>query len=91
MARAAMDEHCHMVFQQATSLDLNSCIQVIEIESFPELVDRYGPSAGDSIIERMSERLSGVIRDGDTIGQIGDARFVVCVATVRQLSLELCI
>lgn len=91
MARAAMNDHCHTVFQQAASQDLNSCIYVIEIESFPELVERYGAAAGDTIIERMSKRLSGVMRNGDAIGQIGDARFAICFTPVRQLSLELCI
>jgi len=91
LARAPMAEHCEIVFRKATDDDLNSCVYVIEIERFAELVDRYGAAAGDTMIRRMGERLSGMIRDGDTVGQIGDARFAVCLSPVRQLTLELCI
>jgi diguanylate cyclase (GGDEF)-like protein len=91
LARGPMTELCEAVFHQTTDSDLNSCIHVIEIEGFSELVDRYGSAAGDTMIQRMGERLSGVMRDGDAVGQIGDARFAVCVSPVRQLTLELCI
>jgi len=91
LARAPMMERCETIFAQATAGDLNSCLHIIEIEGFTDLVDRHGPAAGDSIIQHMGERLTGVMRDGDVIGQIGDARFAVCVTPVRQLSLELCI
>ncbi len=91
LAHEPMAERCRSVFADAVANQLHSCIHVIEIEEFAELVDRYGPAAGDTIIERMGQRLSGVMRDGDLIGQIGDARFAICVSPVRQLSLELCI
>lgn len=91
LAHGAMSELCERTFTQATDTGWQSCIHVIEIDGFPDLVDRYGRAAGDTVIQRMGERLKGVIRDGDTIGQIGDARFAICVDPVRQLSLELCI
>lgn len=91
LARTAMAAKCEEIFSQAAHDDLSSCIHAIEIEGFADLVDRFGPAAGDTIIKRMGERLSSVMRDGDVIGQMGDARFAVCTSPVRQLSLELCI
>jgi len=91
LARPAMTTHCEKIFNDATETGYQSCVQVIEIEAFADLVDRYGPAAGDTIIQRIGERLTGIMRDGDTVGQIGDARFAVCAQPVRQLSLELCI
>jgi diguanylate cyclase (GGDEF)-like protein len=91
LGRAAMAARCEAVFDETTQSGLNSCIHVIEIEGFSDLLDRHGTTAGDTVIQRMGERLSGVMRDGDAIGQIGDARFAVCISPVRQLSLELCI
>ena len=91
LRRGPMAERCEAVFTEATETGLNSCIHVIEIEKFAELVDQYGPAAGDTIIQRIGERLSSTMRDDDAIGQIGDARFAVCAHPVRQLSLELCI
>jgi len=91
LARGPMSDRCEAIFTQASGEGLHSSIHVIEIEAFSDLVDRYGRAAGDSIIEQMGHRLAGVMRDGDSVGQIGDARFAVCVKPVRQLSLELCI
>jgi diguanylate cyclase (GGDEF)-like protein len=91
MTRAAMEAHCEEVFDHAQENDLNSCIHMIEIEGFADFSERYGATAAETIIQRMGERLTGIVRDGDVIGQIGDARFVVCVTPMRQLSLELCI
>ncbi|KIN73827.1 putative bifunctional diguanylate cyclase/phosphodiesterase [Sulfitobacter guttiformis] len=91
LARAAMVEKCDTIAAEADETGLLSCIHIIEIVSFPDLLERFGTEAGETVIARMAERLTGVMRDGDTIGQLGDARFAVCTSPVRQLSLELCI
>lgn len=89
--RQAMASHCEKVFSQTVETGQHSCIYMLEIEDFSALIERYGPAAGDSVVERIAERMKGVLREGDMIGQMGDARFAVCVSPVRQLSLELCI
>lgn len=91
LSRKAMAERCKVLFEQAAESNQHSCLHVIEIEGFVDLIDRFGPAASDVVIDRMSTRLTSVMRDGDLIGQIGDARFAVCVDPVRHLSLELCI
>lgn len=91
LARLPMIAKCEAVYREATESELSSCLHVIEIEGFTDLIDRFGPTAGDTIIQRMGERIAGTMRDGDFIGQIGDARFAICASPVRQLSLELCI
>ncbi len=91
LARAPMTAKCEDIFAKTSAAELAACIHVIEIEGFSDLIDRFGPAAGDTIVQRMGERLIGIMRDGDSIGQIGDARFAVCTSPVRQLPLELCI
>ena len=91
LPRSAMAARCEATFEEAAETGQLSCIYAIEIEDFANLTDRYGPAAADTIVERIGERLKAVMRDDDVIGQIGEARFAVCVAPVRQLSLELCI
>jgi len=48
LARPAMTTHCEKIFNDATETGYQSCVQVIEIEAFADLVDRYGPAAGDT-------------------------------------------
>lgn len=91
LSRDAMAAHCEAIWNEASQNGMQSCVHVIEIEGFAGIIDRYGPGAGDAVLSRIGERLAGIMRDDDHIGQIGDARFAVCTAPVRQLSLELCI
>ena len=88
LGRDPMTMRCKTLFAHARDNGLQSCIHVIEIEGFADLVDRYGPIAGDAVIQQMGARLTGAMRDGDLIGHIAEARFAVCVTPVRQLSLE---
>ncbi len=91
LPRVMMEKRCEEIYRDASNKGLNSCVHVIEVEEFSSLIDRYGPAAGDTVLKRLAERLSGVMRDDDSVGHIGDARFAVCVTPVRQLTLELCI
>ncbi len=91
LSRAAMDHRCAEIFERASDEGLLSCIHVVEIDNYADVIDRYGQAAGDTILQRMGEQLTGAMRDGDLIGHIGDARFAICTSPVRQLSLELCI
>ena len=91
LARGPMTTRCTEMWLDAHENGLHSCVHVVEIEGFTDLVDRYGPAAGDAILARVGERLIGTMRGDDVVGQIGDARFAICAAPVRQLSLELCI
>lgn len=91
LAREPMLERCKDIYRRAAGDGLQSCIHTIEIEALAEIVDRHGPAAGEAVMHQMAERIIGVMRDDDSVGQIGDARFAICVQPVRQLSLELCI
>ncbi|MBB3992739.1 diguanylate cyclase (GGDEF)-like protein [Sulfitobacter undariae] len=91
LARWPMLTHCEKVFTATTETGLHSSVYVLEVESFSDLIDRYGSAAGDVVIQRVGERLSAMMPDGDVIGQIGDARFAICTKPTRALTLELCI
>ncbi|WP_299567489.1 bifunctional diguanylate cyclase/phosphodiesterase [uncultured Sulfitobacter sp.] len=91
LTRTALEARCGEVFDACCEAGLLSCMHIVEIDNFSEVIDRYGQSAGDAVLQRMGDRLSGAMREGDFIGHIGEARFAVCVSPVRQLSLELCI
>ena len=87
----AMTKRAEEIWHQAAETRMLSCLYMVEIDSFSDMINRYGVAAGETVIERMSKRLTGVMRDGDVIGQIDEARFAICLHPVQQLSLELCI
>lgn len=70
---------------------LKSVCLMLEIEELQEVVGRHGPAAADMLMERVSERMVAALRPGDRSARLGETRFGICLAPVRQLDLELSI
>ena len=49
----------------------------LDLDGFKEVNDRYGHSAGDTVLVATAARISTVIRPSDTVGRIGGDEFVV--------------
>ncbi|MEM8731602.1 MAG: bifunctional diguanylate cyclase/phosphodiesterase [Pseudomonadota bacterium] len=79
------------IYTETESSGLRSTCFMVEIDEYRQMVERHGQSAGDIIMARTGERLAATLRSGDTLARLGDSRFAVCLAPVRQLDLELSI
>ncbi|MBB97479.1 MAG: diguanylate cyclase [Rhodobacteraceae bacterium] len=79
------------IYDQTEMSDLRSACFMIEIDDYRLVVERHGQSAGDLVMARTGERLVSAVRTADTVARLGDSRFAICLAPVRQLDLELCI
>ncbi len=89
--RDTFDEVVEQTHARVRESGLISATMMLELNEQTQLVDRYGQSAMDMIVQRTSERIAGVLRQGDHVALLGDVRFGMCLAPVRQLDLELCI
>lgn len=83
----ALDE----VYHDCEVSALRSVCFMIDVDEYRQIVERHGQSAGDVVMGRCGERVMSVLRTGDTVARVGDSRFAICLAPVRQLDLELCI
>ena len=84
---AIVDQIC----EETEATGLRSVCYMIEIDDFRQVLERHGQGAGDLVMARTGERLVATLRSGDTVARLGDSRFAICLAPVRQLDLELCI
>jgi len=50
---------------------------VIDIRGYRKFNSRYGPLAGDELLERVAQRLCGTTREHDWIARIGDDEFAL--------------
>lgn len=61
---------------------------LVALDDFEELLDRYGRSATDRVIERISDRISATLRHGDLVVRLEDDVVAVILTPVRILDLE---
>lgn len=49
----------------------------IDLDGFKPVNDSYGHSVGDAVLEAVGERLSGIVREEDTLARLGGDEFLV--------------
>ena len=62
------------------------CI-LLELDEYTDTRERFGGATSDSLMAQLTERVSSVLRNRDTVRRIEDNLLAVCIAPVRQLDL----
>ena len=76
--------------QQISSARLeehSGALLFLDLDRFKEINDVFGHSVGDGVLIQAAERITSLVRDGDTVARLGGDEFVVVLPNVRNESI----
>jgi len=74
--RSLYDDRLRMAMTRARRDGREVAVALIDLDDFKDVNDRLGHTVGDQVIRDLAERISGVLRQGDTLARFGGDEFV---------------
>lgn len=65
-------------------------VLLLDIDHFKKVNDTYGHMVGDTVLQKVAERLSAGIRAYDWLGRYGGEEFIVLLANCNAETVQLC-
>ncbi len=81
--RLLLQERLEHAAQRAMRSHTNAALLYADINRFKLINDTYGHQAGDELLIAVANRLSSVVRSGDTLARIGGDEFIFLCEDLR--------
>jgi len=75
--RRYLDAHLPRFLQHASEIRKSLSVQMIDIDHFKQVNDRYGHSAGDAVLKEVARRIASGVRPSDFFVRMGGEEFAV--------------
>jgi diguanylate cyclase (GGDEF)-like protein/PAS domain S-box-containing protein len=80
--RVLMQDRLQQAIAFAHSRQRLSALLCIDLDRFKDVNDSLGHAAGDILLREAADRLSGCVREGDTLARLGGDEFLMILAGV---------
>jgi diguanylate cyclase (GGDEF)-like protein/PAS domain S-box-containing protein len=75
--RTLLDDRIALSLVQARRVQRRLALLFLDLDNFKLINDTYGHGPGDGLLKEIAARLSGAMRDGDTVARQGGDEFVI--------------
>jgi diguanylate cyclase (GGDEF)-like protein len=79
--RVLLDDRLAQAIAQAARNQQQFAVMVLDLDRFKLVNDSLGHRAGDELLNAVAQRLTGVVRDIDTVARIGGDEFVLVLTS----------
>lgn len=84
--RLLFADRLQQAIAQARRTGRNVGLGYLDLDGFKPINDHFGHKAGDQVLIEVAQRLSSVIREGDTVARIGGDEFVLLLIDQESLN-----
>jgi diguanylate cyclase (GGDEF)-like protein len=82
--RTLLADRLRHAARSATRTGTGPMLLFLDLDNFKAINDRFGHSAGDSLLMIVSERLLGLVRASDTVARLGGDEFVILAEDLEE-------
>lgn len=82
--RRLLDDRLNQALVQARRRKTKFAVMLIDLNGFKVINDTFGHQAGDAVLQTVAKRLSGCVRESDTVARQGGDEFVIILNDIAQ-------
>ncbi|WP_295053555.1 EAL domain-containing protein [Sulfuricurvum sp.] len=82
--RTLLQSHLQNSIEKAKRDKTQIALVMFDLDRFKDINDSYGHSAGDELLQMVSERFSSRVREGDFISRLGGDEFAVVLENITR-------
>lgn len=82
--RTLLQSHLQNSIEKAKRDKTQIALVMFDLDRFKDINDSYGHSAGDELLQMVSERFSSRLREGDFISRLGGDEFAVVLENITR-------
>jgi len=83
--RRLFNNHLNLALAHAYRNQEKLAVMILDLDNFKDVNDTLGHSVGDQLLQVVSERLTSLLRKGDTVARMGGDEFMLLLSEIAQV------